>query len=96
MIHTNNLLKKFKKAVIHYDMILDEGGILVGLSGGKDSFTLLYLLKEFQKYSKYKYTLAAGHIGLGYEDKPEILAAFLPAAGCPVFLPAYQYRSRGF
>jgi len=36
--------------VIHqYNLIQDGDKILVAVSGGKDSLTMLYFLKEFQK-----------------------------------------------
>jgi len=66
---TSELMKLMKKAIIRYDMIAGESGIMVGLSGGKDSITLLFMLKNFLTVSKYKYPLAAGHIGLGFEGE---------------------------
>lgn len=63
------IYKRFKKAVVRYDLIKDEKAIMVGLSGGKDSAVLLYTLKQFQPISKYKYRLAAGHIGLGFKNE---------------------------
>ncbi|MEG1997606.1 MAG: ATP-binding protein [Clostridiales bacterium] len=58
--------KRMKKAITHHLMLTDETPVMVGLSGGKDSMTLLYALKQFQKISKYKFKLAAGHISLGF------------------------------
>ena len=55
-----------KRAIAAHDLIADDSQIMVGLSGGKDSLTLLYALKQFQRISKYKYTLAAGHVSLGF------------------------------
>ncbi len=43
-----SLIKKFKKAVFHYEMIKEGDKILIGFSGGKDSTTLAFLLKYFQ------------------------------------------------
>ena len=63
------IYKRFKKAVVTHELIKDERDIMVGLSGGKDSEVLLYTLKKFQPISKYKYRLAAGHIGLGFPDE---------------------------
>jgi len=60
------LFKRTKKAIVKYNMLADEQGVMVGLSGGKDSATLLYVLKKFQPLSRFKYKLAAGHIGLGF------------------------------
>ncbi|MDO4582174.1 MAG: ATP-binding protein [Bacillota bacterium] len=58
--------KRMKAAIIDHHLIEDEQPIIVGLSGGKDSLTLLYALKQFQRISKYKYPLAAGHVSLGF------------------------------
>lgn len=58
--------KRMKKAIVQHDLISDDQPILVGLSGGKDSMTLLYALKQFQRISKYKYMLAGGHVSLGF------------------------------
>ena len=85
MSNLNSLVRKCKKAIIDYHMVENESGIMVGLSGGKDSLTLLYLLQEFQKLSKYKFALAAGHIGLGYQDQPGILEAFCRRLGIPFY-----------
>ena len=69
---TKKLMKYFRKAIIDYSMITDETPIMVGLSGGKDSLALLYLLSHFLPASKYKYRLAAGHIGLGFETAEDV------------------------
>ena len=58
--------KRMKRAISNHNLISDDTPIMVGLSGGKDSLTLLYALKQFQRISKYKYKLAAGHICLGF------------------------------
>ena len=62
----DEIFKRMKRAIARHDLIADERPIMVGLSGGKDSLTLLYALKQFQRISKYKYRLAAGHICLGF------------------------------
>mgnify|MGYP000854516350 CR=1 FL=1 len=78
--------KRFKKAVIKHGLISDGAPIMVGLSGGKDSLTLLYLLKRFQAVSKYKYPLAAGHVCLGFPgDDVSRMADFCQALAIPFF-----------
>ena len=62
----DEIYKRFKKAVTDYNMLADDKPLMVGLSGGKDSLTLLYALKQFLRISKYKYALAAGHVSLGF------------------------------
>jgi len=50
-------------ACIHaHDMLQDGDSICVGLSGGKDSLTLLQTLSGRRKFSKIKYDLIAVHI----------------------------------
>jgi len=50
------------KAIGDYNLIEKNDKILVAVSGGKDSLTLLKLLKERQKWSPVKYELFAAHI----------------------------------
>ena len=69
---TSKMMKYFRRAAIDYNMIADEMPIMVGLSGGKDSLALLYLLSKFLPSSKYKYRLGAGHIGLGFETPEDV------------------------
>ena len=45
------LLSKARKAIQDFDMIQENDKIAVGLSGGKDSLTLLHILKSYQRFS---------------------------------------------
>ncbi len=51
-----------------YGMILDGDRIVVGLSGGKDSQTLFWLLNERQKRVPLHYELFAVYIDPGFEN----------------------------
>ncbi len=55
------------KAIHRYGLIEDGDRILVGVSGGKDSLTLLTLLSERAKRVPIHYELLAVHIDLGFE-----------------------------
>ena len=57
-----------RKAVEEFNLIEDGDRIAVGVSGGKDSLTLLYGLKIFQRFSPVKYELEAITLTLGFEN----------------------------
>ncbi len=67
-----NTYKKLNKvagqAIHRYDMIIDGDRIVVGLSGGKDSQTLFWLLNERQKRVPVQYELFAVYIDPGFEN----------------------------
>ena len=53
---------KIGKAIGDYDLIRKNDKILVAVSGGKDSLTMLKLLKERERWSPVKYKIVAAHI----------------------------------
>ena len=61
------LLSYTRKAVDDYQMIEDGDHIEFGISGGKDSLTLLYALRGFQRFYPKKFKLSAITVNLGYE-----------------------------
>jgi len=58
----NFLLKSLRKANRAYGLIKDGDRIAIGVSGGKDSQTLLRLLLKWQPDSPLSYQLTAVHI----------------------------------
>ena len=60
------LLSKLRRCVADYKMIKDGDKIAVGLSGGKDSVSLLKLLARFSKFSDVKFTVVAITIDLAF------------------------------
>ena len=61
------LLSRTRKAIDDYKMIRDGDSIAVGISGGKDSLTLLYALAELRRFYPAKFELKAISVNLGYE-----------------------------
>lgn len=61
------MLSYIRKAVDDYNMINDEDKIAVGLSGGKDSITLLMGLKALQRFYNKKFDLIAISINPGFD-----------------------------
>lgn len=62
------LLSYTRKAVDEYQMIQEGDHIAVGISGGKDSLTLLYALKGLQRFYPKYFELSAITIDLGYSE----------------------------
>lgn len=62
------LLSKARQAIQDFDMIQENDKIAVGLSGGKDSLTLLHILKNYQRFSPQKFDLIAITLNPGGVD----------------------------
>ena len=61
------LLSYTRQAVDEYKMIQSGDKIAVGISGGKDSLTLLYALSGLQKFYPEPFELVAITVDLGYD-----------------------------
>ena len=57
-----------RKAIDDYQMIEEGDKIAVGISGGKDSLTLLYALQGLRRFYPKKFELIAVTVNLGYEE----------------------------
>lgn len=74
--------KKVGKAMFDYKMINDGDRILVAVSGGKDSLSLLKILQYRKSFSPIKYDLVAVHVDLGYRCvHPKILENYFADCG---------------
>ena len=83
---THCISKKVGKAIFDYKMIDDGDRIIVAVSGGKDSLTLLNILRYRLKLSPIKYSVIAVHADLGYKCvHPKILEAYFTTHG-------YEYK----
>jgi tRNA 2-thiocytidine biosynthesis protein TtcA len=70
------------KALHRYDMIADGDRILVGLSGGKDSLTLLWILHERLSHIPINYELFPVYIDPGFDDNVSVpLAEYCHSTG---------------
>lgn len=63
----DSLWKPVGRAISDYHMIQEGDRIAAGISGGKDSLTLLYALSEIRKFSPVKFDLYAITVDLGYD-----------------------------
>ena len=62
------LLSYTRKAVDEYGLIDEGDHIAVGISGGKDSLTLLYALHGLRRFYPKKFELSAVTVDLGYSE----------------------------
>lgn len=62
------LLSYTRRAIDCYSMIDDGDKIAVGISGGKDSLTLLYALAELRRFYPHKFELIAITVDLGFDN----------------------------
>lgn len=72
MYPSKSMLTKVKQAINHYHMLANGDVVAVGLSGGKDSVGLLYLLHELRLHSHLDFELCAIHLDYGWESPTEI------------------------
>lgn len=62
------VLSEVRKAVDDYRMIAEGDKIAVGISGGKDSFTLLYALSSLRRFYPHPFELVAVTVDLGFAN----------------------------
>lgn len=57
-----------RRAIDDYQMIDTGDTIAIGISGGKDSLTLLYALHGLRRFYPHKFDLVAVTVNLGYDE----------------------------
>ena len=81
------IIGPMRKAIEHYAMIEEGDKIAVGLSGGKDSITLLKGLKAIQRFYPKKFDLIAISINPGFDSfDTAFLEKTCEEFGVPLFI----------
>jgi tRNA 2-thiocytidine biosynthesis protein TtcA len=81
-----SLMRPIGRAISDFDMIRDGDRILLGVSGGKDSLSLLHLLLHLQKYSPVTFQLGVITVDPQVEGfDPAPLRPYIDALSVPYF-----------
>lgn len=80
------LLGEVARACKDFDLIRPNDRVMVGISGGKDSYTLLYLLRQIQRRVHFPFSIVAVNLDQGHPGFPaHVIRDYLEAEG-------YEYR----
>jgi tRNA 2-thiocytidine biosynthesis protein TtcA len=76
------IAKKTTKAILDYRMIEDGDRVMVGLSGGKDSWALIQMLSVLRDRAPIDFSIVAVNVDSGYaEYKHDVIARTCEARG---------------
>ncbi len=70
---SKKLIKQVAKTNVEFELIKPKDRVLVGLSGGKDSLTLVHALKHIQRVAPYDFTFKAVTIVYGIGENYDFL-----------------------
>ena len=69
------IAKKTTKAIVDFNLIEDGDRVMVGLSGGKDSWALMQTLDQLRRRAPFCFSLIAVNVDSGYKDfKHDVIA----------------------
>ncbi|KUG04811.1 trna(cytosine32)-2-thiocytidine synthetase [hydrocarbon metagenome] len=78
---TKLVFKQLRNANLNYNLIENDDRIAVGISGGKDSLVMLYLLQLLKKYTPLDFTLHPILLDLGWNIDASLMVDFCHSQG---------------
>lgn len=77
------ILKKVGRAIADYNLIEEGDKVMVAVSGGKDSYTLLHILETLRRKAPVKFSIFAVNIDPDFSGyQTDIIEAHLKEHGC--------------
>ena len=80
---SKKIMSKLGKTNGEFNLIEEGDKILVGLSGGKDSLTMIHAMKQQQRRAPFKFEFIAVTVGYGMGENYDELAAHCKEYGIP-------------
>jgi tRNA 2-thiocytidine biosynthesis protein TtcA len=78
----SRLARKTTKAIVDFDMLENGDRVMVGLSGGKDSWALLQMLDVLRQRAPIRFSLIAVNVDSGYKEyKHDLIARTCESRG---------------
>ncbi|MCW9030144.1 MAG: tRNA 2-thiocytidine biosynthesis protein TtcA [Gammaproteobacteria bacterium] len=85
------LMRPIGQAVAEFEMIKEGDRVLLGLSGGKDSLTLLHALRHLQRHAPIQFSIAALTVDPEIEGfDPSVLKNYLAELEIPYFYESHD------
>ena len=89
------ILRPVGKAISEFEMIKEGDRVLLGLSGGKDSLSLLHILQHLQRHAPINFSLAAITVDPEIEGfDPSTLKTYLADLGIPYFYESHDITAQ--
>ncbi|QSZ42245.1 tRNA 2-thiocytidine biosynthesis protein TtcA [Sulfurimonas aquatica] len=81
IVPSKKVMSKLGKTNAEFKLIEEGDKILVGLSGGKDSLTMIHAMREQQRRAPFKFEFVAVTVGYGMGENFDKLSAHCKANG---------------
>lgn len=89
------LMRPIGQAVSEFKMIKEGDRVLLGLSGGKDSLTLLHALRHLQRHAPIQFSIAAITVDPEIEGfDPSVLKNYLAELEVPYFYESHDITTQ--
>jgi tRNA 2-thiocytidine biosynthesis protein TtcA len=91
----SRIAKKTTRAILEFGMVEDGDRVMVGLSGGKDSWALLEMLHVLRQRAPIRFSIIAVNVDSGYKEyKHDLIRSTCDARGWDLRIEPTRRRAR--